>query len=200
MDDTLVLCGRGVRLEPLSFDHVEDLVSAANESRETYSFTLVPSDRASMKAYVEAALADRDRGWAVPFATRELASGRLIGTTRFLDLEFWVPARPDPDAVEIGSTWLAASAQRTAINTEAKLIMLSYAFETWTVHRVTLKTDARNARSRQAIERIGGVYEGVRRAHMPATDGTIRDTAYYSILRAEWPAVKTSLRERLGYA
>jgi RimJ/RimL family protein N-acetyltransferase len=97
----------------------------------------------------------------------------------------------------IGSTWLAASAQRTAVNTEAKLLMLTHAFDVWGVHRVTLKTDARNARSRSSIQRLGAVFEGVRRVHVPAADGTLRDTAYYSIVAAEWPAVRDGLLERV---
>lgn len=105
--------------------------------------------------------------------------------------------RSEPDGVEIGHTWYAASAQRTACNTETKLLMLTYAFEEWQVARVTLKTDARNARSRAAIERIGGRYEGIRRAHRLATDGTVRDTVYFSIVAAEWPQVRHDLCARL---
>ena len=100
--------------------------------------------------------------------------------------------------MEIGATWLAASAQRTRCNTEAKYLLLSHAFDVWRVHRVTLKTDARNAQSRRGIERIGAVFEGVRRAHMPAQDGSIRDSAYYSIVRAEWPAVRKALEAALA--
>ncbi len=98
---------------------------------------------------------------------------------------------------EIGSTWLAASAQRTPANTEAKLLMLRHAFDGWGVQRITLKTDARNARSRRAIERLGAQFEGIRRAHVPATDGSIRDTAYYSVLPKEWPTVQGNLVRRL---
>jgi RimJ/RimL family protein N-acetyltransferase len=98
--------------------------------------------------------------------------------------------------VEIGSTWLTEEAQRTAVNTHAKLLMLTHAFEGWEVRRVMLKTDARNMRSRTAIERLGARFDGVLRAHMPAFDGAVRDTAFYSILAAEWPDVRTGLRER----
>ena len=103
-----------------------------------------------------------------------------------------------PTVVEIGSTWYAASAQRTALNAEVKLLLLSHAFDVWEVLRVTLKTDARNERSRAAIERLGARHEGIRRAHTIASDGTVRDTAYYSIVAAEWPAVREGLRRRLG--
>ena len=99
---------------------------------------------------------------------------------------------------EVGSTWYAASAQRTGINTEVKYLQLSYAFDVWAVRRVTLKTDARNTASRAATERLGALFEGVRRAHSPASDGTVRDTAYYSITAEEWPGVKTRLADRLG--
>ncbi|MET0275509.1 MAG: GNAT family protein, partial [Acidimicrobiia bacterium] len=98
---------------------------------------------------------------------------------------------------EIGSTWLAASAQATPVNTEAKLLLLRHAFDTWRVERVTFKTDARNERSRRAIERIGATFEGVRRAHTIASDGTIRDSAYFSIVRSEWPAIEHELERRL---
>jgi len=102
-----------------------------------------------------------------------------------------------PSAAEVGGTWLAASVQRTGVNTETKLLMLAHAFEAWGVRRVTLKTDACNVQSRTAIERIGARAEGIRRAHMPALDGTIRDKAYYSIIAAEWPMIRQHLRQLL---
>ncbi|HEY0935170.1 MAG TPA: GNAT family protein [Trebonia sp.] len=209
MPPAVVLEGRRVRLEPLTAGHVADLVQAATESRDTYQFTLVPADQAAMTRYVEAALEDQRTGWALPFALRDRRSQAVIGSTRFLDLDYWhwppswPPGRttPQPDAIptvaEIGSTWLAPSAQRTGGNTEAKLLMLSHAFDTWGVLRVTLKTDARNTRSRRAIERAGGRFEGIRRAHARAVDGSVRDTAYYSIVDREWPAVRAALQARL---
>ncbi|MEV8634790.1 GNAT family protein [Streptosporangium sp. NPDC051023] len=210
MPDPVTLRGKRVCLEPLGAEHVDGLVEAATESRDAYDFTLVPPDTVSMDRYVQAALDDRRTGWALPFAIRDLRSGKVIGSTRFLDLDYWSwppswpPGRttPRPDAVptvaEIGSTWLAASAQRTGCNTEAKLLMLGHAFDVWAVLRVTLKTDARNQRSRRAIENIGGLFEGVRRAHARTVDGSIRDTAYYSILVEEWPQVRTHLEARLN--
>ena len=125
----------------------------------------------------------------------------MLGSTRFMNIEHWPwdLAGADPDAVEIGSTWLAPSAQRTPVNTEAKLLMLTHAFEVWHVQRVTLKTDARNERSRNAILRLGARFDGVLRANMPAYDGAWpRDSAFYSILASEWPAVRSGLRTRLG--
>jgi len=200
----VVLQGLHVRLEPLALAHVPALCRAAAGPRDTYAFTVVPVTEAAMRAYVETALAEQAARRAMPFATVDTA-GTVVGSTRFGNIEFWAwpPGNPHqrgaevPDAVEIGWTWLAASAQRTAVNTEAKLLMLTHAFETWRVHRVALMTDARNARSRAAIVRLGAQADGVLRAQRPATDGGIRDTAAYSILEAEWPAVKARLRARL---
>jgi RimJ/RimL family protein N-acetyltransferase len=201
----VVLEGRHARLEPLGIAHARDLLAAASGPRETYAFTTVPADEPSMARYIEAALRDQEAGRALPFATRARATGRVVGTTRFGNIEFWAwpPASPNqrgkdrPDVAEIGWTWLAASAQRTPINTEAKLLMLAHAFETWRVHRISLMTDARNERSRRAILRLGARFDGVLRAARPATDGGIRDTAAFSILEDEWPAVKTQLQSRL---
>jgi RimJ/RimL family protein N-acetyltransferase len=128
-----------------------------------------------------------------------------MGSTSFLDIQHWRwPAgsahqrAEDPDVVEIGATWLAASAQRTRCNTEAKHLMLSHAFDVWRVHRVGLRTDERNTRSRRAIERRGASLEGLRRADMPGQDGTVRTSAYYSIMRAEWSDVRRRLEVALA--
>jgi RimJ/RimL family protein N-acetyltransferase len=154
------------------------------------------------REYVDVALAEQARGVSLPFATRRVADGRIVGSTRFMTMERWVWPAPHGrqtrpvgcvDVVEIGATWLAPDAQRTAINTRAKLLMLTHAFETWDARRATLKTDARNVRSRTAIERLGARLDGVLRAHMPAADGAVRDTAFYSILAGEWPSVKARL-------
>jgi N-acetyltransferase len=190
----------------LILGHAQALVEAASGPRDTYGFTVVPADLAEARAYIESALADQAAARALPFATVVRASGRVVGSTRFGNIEFWSwpagspRARRDgsPDVVEIGWTWLAAAAQRTTINTEAKLLLLTHAFETWRVHAVKLNTDARNARSRAAIERIGARFDGVLRAHRPASDGGIRDTAAFSLLAAEWPAAKARLVERLN--
>ena len=201
MLDLVTLEGRRVLLEPLSLEHIPDLVQAANQSRETYTFTNVPADAASMGRYVETALAGRDSGIMLPFATIDRKAERAVGSTRFLNVEFWTwpVGNPQqrgknlPDVVEIGATWLASGAQRTGINTEAKLLMLTLAFETWLVHRVSLQTDARNERSRIAIERLGAQLDGVIRAARVAFDGAVRDSAVFSILDSEWPAVKVQL-------
>jgi RimJ/RimL family protein N-acetyltransferase len=195
-----------VALEPLALEHVNALVSAASESRETYRFTNVPEDLRGMEDYVRAALSDQERGLAVPFATIDRESGRVVGSTRFGNIERWPaamgaaapPPSAVPDAVEIGWTWLAARAQRTPVNSHAKLLMLGHAFEAWRVQRVSLRTDARNLRSRAAIERIGGKLDGVLRAQMRAADGGVRNTACYSIIREEWPEVKKRLASRVG--
>lgn len=200
----LTLDGTFVRLEPLSPAHAPALADAAAESRATYALTRVPDGLASAERYVADALADADRGLVVPFATVDKARGRVVGSTRFY-VERWswpgAPAEPvplGPDAVEIGSTWLAASAQRTYVNTEAKLLMMTHAFDVWRVRRVMLKTDARNARSRANIERIGGRLDGILRANMPSFDGGVRDTAYFSILPSEWPPARAKLQAALA--
>jgi RimJ/RimL family protein N-acetyltransferase len=194
-----------VRLEPLALAHVPALVAAANVGRESYALTTVPADEAGMRAYVAGVLDELGTGRAVPFATVERRTGRVVGSTRFGNLEYWTwpPGSPRqrapgrPDAVEIGWTWLAADVQRSGLNTEAKLLMLGHAFEVWRVLRVTIMTDARNTRTRAAIERLGARLDGVLRAARPGADGALRDTARYSIVEAEWPAVKTALAARL---
>ena len=201
----VTLEGRFVRLEPLTAAHAAPLLAAASGSRETYGLTLVPGSAAETAAYIETALAEQRANRSLPFATVDRTSGRVIGSTRFLNIEFWTwpagnrhqrgPERPD--VVEIGATWLAASAQRTPINTEAKLLMLAHEFDHWRVHRVSLMTDARNQRSRQAILRLGARFDGILRSARPASDGAIRDTAAFSILEAEWPAVRANLEARL---
>jgi N-acetyltransferase len=200
-----VLEGRHVRLEPLSRDHIAGLTAAAARDPALYVWSYIPQGLPDMTQYVESALAARAAGTAVPFATVRSVDGAVIGSSRFFDIERWAwPAgHPEarherPDGCEIGYTWLAADAIRTAANTEAKLLMLMHAFERWGVKRVCLHTDARNERSRAAMLRIGAQFEGVLRAHRLASDFTARDSARYSILAAEWPAVKAHLCARLG--
>jgi RimJ/RimL family protein N-acetyltransferase len=194
--------GEYVRLEPLSLAHVAALTVAASGNRESFRYTWVPQGEPAMRRYVEEALALREAGAAMPFATVQRAAGRAIGSTRFFNFEYFrwpegTRAPPQaPDAVEIGWTWLSPDAQRTAANTEAKLLMLTHAFETWRVVRVNLRTDALNARSRAAIERLGAKLDGILRAHVPSALGGIRDTATYSLLRDEWPAAKDRLTRR----
>ena len=203
----VVLEGRHVRLEALALHHARALSAAASGPRATYALTTVPEDEPSTLGYIEAALRDQEAGRSLPFATIAKATGRVVGSTRFLNIEFWAwpPGNANqrgedtPDVAEIGATWLAADAQRTPINTEAKLLMLRHAFEEWRVHRVSLMTDARNERSRRAILRIGAQFDGVIRAARPASDGLIRDTAAFSILESEWPTVKRQLQSRLDH-
>jgi RimJ/RimL family protein N-acetyltransferase len=190
------LTGRHVQLEQLRIEFAEELTAAGNEERSSYGWTPVPPTVDGMQRYIAGLLDDQEARTVVPFVQRRISDGALVGCTRYLRLEWW-GGGDLPAEVEIGGTWLAASAQRTAINTEAKLLMLTHAFEVWGCHRVTLKTDARNLRSRAGIEGIGGKLDGILRAHMPAADGGIRDTALYSIVAGEWPAVKARLVERL---
>lgn len=207
LDSPAFLPGRHVRLEPLEAGHAEALLAAANESRATFGLTLVPSHQAGMEAYIKTALAERDRGESIPFVVRD-GSGTVVGSTRYMCIEHWqwpsgVPADPvpgGPDAVEIGSTWYAERVQRTALNTEAKLILCSHAFEKWRVRRVTWKTDERNERSRNAILRLGARFDGVLRAHRPGFDApvsNVRSTAFYSMLAAEWPEAAQKLKRAL---
>ncbi len=212
MIEPFILQGRGVRLEPLIQEHAAALAASAAEDRSTYAYTWVPDSPDDAQRYVEAALEHQATGRALVWAVRRLADDSIVGSTRFLDLEvfIWPPPWPPgigcgpeptlgqpPSVAEIGSTWYSASAQRTGLNTEVKLLLLTHAFDTWRVLRVSLKTDARNAASRRAIERLGAHLEGVRRAHAPASDGTVRGSAYYSITRREWPDICADLNDRV---
>jgi RimJ/RimL family protein N-acetyltransferase len=195
MDLTLVpLSGRFVRLEPLALHHHEGLCAAglAEEIWRWIPYQVKTPEQ--MRAYIEAGLRDQERGTAMPFATLDAATGMVIGSTRFMNID--VPNR----RVEIGSTWLAPARQRTAANTEAKYLMLSHAFEKLGCIRVELKTDARNEKSRAAILRIGAKQEGIFRKHMICHDGRIRDSVYFSIIREEWPEVRARLEARLASA
>jgi RimJ/RimL family protein N-acetyltransferase len=198
--DELTLTGTHVQLEPLSLDHVHQLVVAANEDRSTFGWTPVPETVGAMTSYVTALLADAEAGRVVPFAQRRLSDQRVVGCTRYLEIHHWT-GRDLPDEVEVGGTWLSASAQRTAINTEAKLLLLTNAFDEWQVRRLAVYTDARNTQSRTAIERLGATFEGVLRNYRAsAVAGEIgrpRDTAAHSILDTEWPAVKAALQARM---
>jgi RimJ/RimL family protein N-acetyltransferase len=199
-----VLSGEHVRLEPLERRHVPALVAAAGQDLALYQWSAVPQGVEAMTRYVDTALAWREQGSALAFATVRAADGVVLGSSRFFDIERWPwPAghpggeRRGPDGCEIGYTWLGAAAVRTAANTEAKLLMLSHAFETWGVRRVCFHTDARNARSRAALARIGATFEGILRAHRLAADLVPRDSARFSIIAAEWPQLKARLAARL---
>ncbi len=200
---TVVLRDERVLLRPLELEDAVALGVAASGPRDTFGYTPVPEGEAGAQAYIRQALEAKASGIRYPFAIQ--FDDRVVGTTSYYDFQPWQwPAdcpsqRADrPDALEIGHTWLSAAAQRTVCNTSSKLLLLGHAFDTWQVHRVYLRTDARNQRSRRAIERLGAQLDGVLRGYGPATDCTVRDTAYYSILRAEWPAVHARLRGMLA--
>jgi RimJ/RimL family protein N-acetyltransferase len=199
--EPFTLTGRHVVLEPLSREHAPELLRAADEDRSSYGFTPVPADLAAMEAYVDWLLTDAAKDSVVPFAQRRTEDGALVGCTRYLNVAWWAD-RVQPAEVEIGGTWLGATAQRTPINTEAKLLLLDHAFDVWHVHRVAICTDALNERSRRAIERVGASFEGILRRHRASTGhatvpGTPRDTAVYSIIDDEWPRVRAGLQARL---
>jgi N-acetyltransferase len=209
MLEPFTLEGALVRLEPLSEDHVPGLVEAAAEDRANFQWTYTPDGVEQMTDFVLGARAKAATDAHIPFATirRGQAGGedRIVGSTRFCEVAFWQwpPGASHqrhgvPDVVDIGFTWLAGSAQRTFVNTEAKLLMMTHAFEVWQVHRVALQTDVRNERSWAAIERIGGQLDGIMRADRPGADDTVRTSARFSIVAAEWPSVKARLTARLG--
>lgn len=187
-----VLTGRHAILEPLSLAHAGDLFEAGRDD-ETWRYMPRPALRSTEDAasMIRQALRDAEDGGEIPFAIVEAGSGRAVGSTRYLDVQ------PTHHALEIGWTWIGPSWQRTAVNTECKLLLLGHAFQELAAHRVTLKTDARNVRSQRAIERISGVREGVLRRHRVCWDGSVRDTVYYGIIDVEWPAVKARLEARL---
>jgi RimJ/RimL family protein N-acetyltransferase len=197
--DVPPLSGSLVRIEPLSAAHVPDLAEAAEENRGSYGFTWVPR-AAEVADYVRA---QQERVGLTPFAQIRLADGKAVGCTGYGDQRTWA----DSDrlrAIEIGFTWLAASAQGTGINAEAKLLLFTYAFETLGVVRVDLKTDARNQRSRAAIAALGAQFEGVlrnwSRSWAAGEDGRLRDSALFSVIEAEWPTVRSSLAARVDRA
>ncbi|MDH6570192.1 RimJ/RimL family protein N-acetyltransferase [Streptomyces sp. SAI-117] len=195
-----VLEGELVRLEPLDHGHTADLAEAAEENRGTYAYTWVP--RADeVGAYVDAQLARAATGVLAPYAQLSVATGRAVGATSFWEPRCW--RSPEQlDAVEVGFTWLGASAQGTGINAEAKLLLFRHAFEEWGVLRVDLKTDARNDRSRAAIQSVGARFEGVlrnwSRSWAPGEDGLLRDSAIFSVTAEEWPQCRERLEERVA--
>ena len=190
--EPVTLTGKHVRLEPLSLAHHPALCEIGLDPelwRWTIAQVLTPDQ---MRAYMETALQWQADGTAIPYATVDLASRRVVGSTRFMTID-----RPNRH-VEIGSTWIAAPWQRTAVNTEAKYLMLRHAFEQWGCIRVELKTDSLNQKSRNAIARLGAKEEGIFRNHMICWGGRIRHSAWYSITGEEWPAVKAGLEAKLS--
>jgi RimJ/RimL family protein N-acetyltransferase len=184
----VILEGRHARLVPLATLHAPDLFAAAQQD-ELWQYGPMPCPKTpiEIERMIAEALAAEQRGEQLPFAILERASGRAIGSTRYLDL------RLEHRGLEIGWTWITPAAQRTAINTECKLLLLAHAFEVLGCVRVQLKTDLRNLRSQAAIERLGARKEGVLRKHYVVWDGYVRDTVMYSITDEEWPALKRRL-------
>ena len=209
MLEPFILEGTHVRLEPLTESHIPALVEAAAADRSAYQWTYTPEGAEQMTAYVRDALDKVASGVHVAFATVRRTAGtgerdRVVGATRFCEIAYWQwpPGATHqrhgvPDVCDIGFTWLAGPAQRTPFNTEAKLLMMTHAFEEWQVHRVALQTDVRNKRSWAAIERLGGQLDGIMRADSPGSDDTVRTSARFSIVADEWPEVKARLTARL---
>jgi N-acetyltransferase len=195
-----LLEGDLVRLEPLDARHAADLATASEEDRSSYEFTWVPS-RMDVDDYIETQLARAEAGRLAPYAQVSKQTGRAVGATAYWDPRLR-PGGAGLSAIEIGFTWLGASAQGTGINAEAKLLLFDHAFTHWTADRVDLKTDARNQRSRAAIASVGAAFEGVlrswSRSWAPGERGRLRDSAMYSIVAAEWPDRRARLRERLA--
>jgi RimJ/RimL family protein N-acetyltransferase len=201
--EPVTLVGRFVRLEPVETAHVPALTTAAGEDRATYDWTPVPDGEAEFVANVHHVLAERDAGRRLAFATIALpgvlgAEERVAGSTSYLDPQRWPGGGGRLDSIEIGATWLAASAQRTPVNTEAKLLMLAHAFDALGVHRVVLNTDARNERSRAAIARIGATFEGILHSFRYGVEGMPRDTATFAIPARDWPGVREKLEAKLS--
>jgi RimJ/RimL family protein N-acetyltransferase len=190
--EPVVLEGRRVRLEPLRADHFDDLVRVAFDP-PLWEWTIMgPQDEAGLRRWFEAALANAEAGLERPFATIDRRSGLAIGSSRFLSIV------PEHRRLEIGWTWIASAFQRTGANREVKLLQLTHAFETLGANRVEFKTHSRNERSRTALAGIGATFEGVFRNHMIMPDGSIRHSAYFSVIAEEWPEVKAGLEAGLA--
>ena len=189
--EPVTLEGSIVRLEPLSLDHVPALAEVALDP-SIWRWTLArPTTEAELRDWAEAAIAAREAGAELPFATFDRASGRPIGSSRYMNIV------PEHRRLEIGWTWVAKAFQRTGANREAKLLMLRHAFDTLGCRRVEFKTDALNQPSRTALLGIGARFEGIFRNHMVMPDGRMRDSAYYSVIDSEWPDVRAALEAGL---
>lgn len=195
MDVTPVtLNGKRICLTPMTLEHLDGLI-VAGAFAELWKWTNMRADsREGMSQYLRGALDDRDRGTSMPFVTVDKETGRVIGSTRFGNID------PPNTKAEIGWTWITPAFQRTHVNSEAKLLMLTHAFEVWGCTRVELKTDVLNEKSRNAMKRFGAVEEGVLRKHILTYSGRYRDSIYYSVLDTEWPAVKARLRSFVARA
>jgi RimJ/RimL family protein N-acetyltransferase len=184
----VTLEGRRVRLEPLRREHLDDLREVAFDA-PIWRWTIMgEQDDAGLVRWVDTALTNAEAGVEQPFATIDTATGRAIGSTRFLSIV------PEHRRLEIGWTWVGTAFQRTGMNREAKLLQLTHVFESLGANRVEFKTHARNEPSRNALAGIGATFEGVFRGHMIMPDGSLRDSAYFSVIAPEWPIVKARLR------
>ncbi len=189
--EPVVLEGKHVRLEPMRVDHLPSLCEVGLEPSIWKWTANVVESSADLEVYVRDALAERDRGAAVPFVTIDLSSGKIVGSTRFGNIDRF------NRKAEIGWTWINRQWQRTVINTEAKLLMLTHAFEVWKCIRVEFKTDAYNKVSQKAIKRIGAAREGILRNHMITETGRYRDSVYFSIIESEWESAKANLASKI---
>jgi RimJ/RimL family protein N-acetyltransferase len=204
MSEYVTLDGNYIRLEPLDLRHAEGLSNASASDSVLYQWSPVPQGIAEATQYIQTAIDWREAGTAEPFAIIRKKDDTVIGCSRFFNIERWAwpPGhprynRPFPDAAEIGYSWLSASAVRTGANTEAKLLLLTHAFEHWKAFRICFHSDMRNLRSRTAIERLGAKFEGELRAHRLAADLIPRNSARFSILDSEWAEVKQRLKSLL---
>jgi RimJ/RimL family protein N-acetyltransferase len=189
----VVLEGQRVRLEPLEARHLDDLLVVAFDA-ELWRWTIMgPQDDAGLRRWLETALANAEAGTERPFATIDRTSGRAIGSTRYMSIV------PEHKRLEIGWTWVGAPFQRTGANREAKLLQLTHAFEALGANRVEFKTHSQNERSRTALAGIGATFEGIFRQHMIMPDGSLRDSAYFSVIAPEWPGVKAHLQAGLAW-
>jgi RimJ/RimL family protein N-acetyltransferase len=192
--EPVTLIGAAARLEPLRYEHAAELVEAALDP-ELWRWTIsIVRDEAEMRDYISQALEGERAGTTLPFVIREQGTGRAIGSTRFGNIDGW------NRRLEIGWTWVAAPWQRSAINTECKLLLMRHAFETAGCNRVEFKTDALNEKSRRALRGIGATEEGILRQHMVTLTGRVRDTVYFSVIASEWPSVRAHLEARLQRA
>lgn len=188
----VTLEGRIVRLEPLSLDHLDDLARVAFEG-DLWRWTVArPTDASGLRVWIESAVANAEAGTEQPFATVDLASGRAVGSTRFMSIA------PEHKRLEIGWTWVGLAHQRTGANREAKLLQMTHAFETLGANRVEFKTDSLNAKANPGLLGIGATYEGMFRNHMVMPDGRLRHSTYYSVVVEEWPEVKARLQAKLA--
>jgi len=183
--------GHGVRLEPLIRDHHDGIAAAASDGRLWELFYTSVPEPDQVHAYISAALGGQERGDMLPWVVRDLKSGDIVGSTRYHDIV------PSADRVEIGYTWYAQRCQRTHVNTACKLLLFTHGFEQLSCKVIGLRTDNFNFRSQRAIEALGAKKDGVIRHHAPRRDGSVRDTVMYSVLVAEWPAVRKHLELRL---